>query len=86
MSNSASAAVRLLATSRWRAWEIVVWLIIAATPFALASHASLINEIAILALFALSLDLILGVAGLLLSARRRSSAPVPTRRRCSPST
>jgi branched-chain amino acid transport system permease protein len=64
MSNPATVAARLLASSRWRIWEVVVWLIIAATPFALGSHASLINEIAILALFALSLDLILGVAGI----------------------
>ena len=59
-----AAAARLLASSRWRAWEIVAWLILGAAPLALGSHAPLINEIAILALFALSLDLILGVAGI----------------------
>jgi branched-chain amino acid transport system permease protein len=61
---SASTAVRLLAPSRWRAWEIGAWLAIAASPLALGAHAPLINEVAILALFALSLDLILGYAGI----------------------
>jgi branched-chain amino acid transport system permease protein len=55
-----------LARRCWRrragAWEPVVWLWV--TPFVLAQHAALINEIAILALFALSLDLILGYAGI----------------------
>jgi branched-chain amino acid transport system permease protein len=59
-----TAAARLLAPSRWRAWEVVLWLAIAATPVALGGHAPLINEIAIFALFALSLDLILGYAGI----------------------
>jgi branched-chain amino acid transport system permease protein len=55
---------RLLAPSRWRAWEIALWAGIWATPFAFGQHAALINEIAILALFALSLDMILGYAGI----------------------
>ena len=54
----------LLAPSRWRAWEAAAWLVIWATPFVLSQYAALINEIAILALFALSLDLILGYAGI----------------------
>jgi branched-chain amino acid transport system permease protein len=54
----------LLAPSRWRAWEIGLWAAIWITPFAFVQHAALINEIAILALFALSLDLILGYAGI----------------------
>ena len=61
---SASTAARLLAPSRWRAWEVALWLAILATPFVLGAHAPLINEIAIFALFALSLDLILGYAGI----------------------
>jgi branched-chain amino acid transport system permease protein len=59
-----TAAARLLAPSRWRAWEVVLWLAIAVTPVVLGGHAPLINEIAIFALFALSLDLILGYAGI----------------------
>jgi branched-chain amino acid transport system permease protein len=54
----------LLARSRWRAWEVVAWCVLWLLPFVLPSHAALINEIAILALFALSLDLILGYAGI----------------------
>ena len=60
----ASAQARLLAPSRWRAWEIVLWVAIWLMPMLLGQHAALINEIAILALFALSLDLILGYAGI----------------------
>ncbi len=50
--------------SRWRAWEVVAWVLIWAAPLVFAQHAALINEIAILALFALSLDLVLGYAGI----------------------
>ena len=57
-------AARLRAPSRWRAWEVVLWVAIWTTPFAFASHAALISEIAIFALFALSLDMILGYAGI----------------------
>jgi branched-chain amino acid transport system permease protein len=54
----------LLARARWRAWEIGAWVVLWSLPVALPAHAALINEIAILALFALSLDLILGYAGI----------------------
>ena len=63
-AGSSSVAARLLAPSRWRAWEIVAWLLIAAAPLLFSQHAPLINEVAIFALFALSLDLILGYAGI----------------------
>ncbi len=59
-----SAAARLVAPSKWRAWEIALWAAIWAMPFVFGQHAALINDIAILALFALSLDLILGYAGI----------------------
>ena len=49
---------------RWVWWEAVLWLALLASPFALQSHALIINEIAIVALFAVSLDLILGFAGI----------------------
>jgi len=55
---------RLRAPSRWRAWEIALWAAIWGAQLAFGQHAALINEIAILALFALSLDLILGYAGI----------------------
>ncbi|MFM2068245.1 MAG: hypothetical protein RLZZ584_3154 [Pseudomonadota bacterium] len=49
---------------RWRPWEIAVWALVWAVPFVLPRHAALVNEIAILALFAVSLDLVLGYAGI----------------------
>lgn len=54
----------LLLSRRWHPAEIVFWLM-AASAYALFPRQLLIlNEIAILALFALSLDLILGYAGI----------------------
>ena len=61
---ASSTAAKLLAPSRWRAWEVALWAAIWAVPVLLGQHAALVNEIAILALFALSLDLILGYAGI----------------------
>ncbi len=54
----------LLESSRWRLWEPLVWLLAFAAPFVLSRHALIVNEIAIVALFALSLDLILGFTGI----------------------
>lgn len=54
----------LLAGSRWRAWEWLVWALALASPWLLARHALIINEMAIVALFALSLDLVLGYTGI----------------------
>jgi branched-chain amino acid transport system permease protein len=54
----------LLARGRWKWWELVLWALALASPLLLSSHALIINEIAIVALFALSLDLILGYTGI----------------------
>ena len=54
----------LLKSGRWKPWEYALWLLALAAPWALSSHALIINEIAIVALFALSLDLILGYTGI----------------------
>lgn len=54
----------LLESSRWRRWEPLVWLLAFAAPWLLSRHALIVNEIAIVALFALSLDLILGYCGI----------------------
>ena len=54
----------LLKTSRFKPWEPVLWLLAFAAPMLSPSHALIINEIAIVALFAVSLDLILGYTGI----------------------
>jgi branched-chain amino acid transport system permease protein len=58
------AAQQLAASAQWRAWEIAIWVLAFASLFLLPRQYLLLNEIAILALFALSLDLILGYAGI----------------------
>ena len=59
-----NAARSLLKPARWRVWEPVLWLIAFVMPLLLPTHALLISEIAIVALFAVSLDLILGYSGI----------------------
>ena len=59
-----SAAQALAKDARWRWWELATVLALPAAWLALPGQALLFNEIAILALFALSLDLILGYAGI----------------------
>ena len=54
----------LKVSGRWKPWEIVLWLLAVASPLLLPTHALIINEIAIVALFAVSLDLILGYTGI----------------------
>lgn len=64
-SDPAPAAVALLERNRsWRLYEWLFWATAAAAWFLLPSKALLLNEIAILGLFALSLDLLLGYAGI----------------------
>ncbi|RKP53626.1 branched-chain amino acid ABC transporter permease [Pararobbsia silviterrae] len=50
--------------SRWRPAEIVFWIVALGVCFAPVNNFLLLNEIAILALFAVSLDLILGYTGI----------------------
>ncbi|MET0312617.1 MAG: branched-chain amino acid ABC transporter permease [Burkholderiaceae bacterium] len=57
------ARAHLLAPARWKAWEPALWLAAFAVVFVLPRHALLVNEIAIVALFAVSLDLVLGYTG-----------------------
>lgn len=49
---------------RWQVWEIGLWLAAVGAIFVLPSHMLILTEIAILALLAVSLDLILGYAGI----------------------
>lgn len=53
----------LLRPSHWRPLELVFWVAVFAMPLLFKQHALILNEIAIVALFALSLDLILGYTG-----------------------
>lgn len=57
-------AAHLQRRARWRWPEIVFWLAILLLILGLPSRAGIINEILIAGLFALSLDLILGLAGI----------------------
>ncbi|MDN6884988.1 branched-chain amino acid ABC transporter permease [Variovorax sp. CAN2819] len=54
----------LLRKARWHPLEFVVWAAAFALPLVMPSHSLLVNEIAIVALFAMSLDLILGYTGI----------------------
>ena len=54
----------LNASRRWHVAEIAFWLLAVASFWIFPRHLLLMNEIAILGLFALSLDLILGFAGI----------------------
>jgi len=60
-----SASQGLKSRARWRIAEIVFWLAAFAAVFLPPGKHLLLNEVAILALFALSLDLILGYAGII---------------------
>jgi branched-chain amino acid transport system permease protein len=65
-TNSAPAGPRdyLKAQSRWRAIEAIFWLCTLLPYFLFPNYLVLASQIAITALFALSLDLILGYAGI----------------------
>lgn len=63
-SAAGSVARYLTHRARWRAPEIAFWVAAAATLFLLPGKHLILAEIAILGLFALSLDLLLGYAGI----------------------
>lgn len=64
VATPAAPIVPRLPTDRWRAAEIVFWLAVVAAFFAFPQHRVLASQILITGLFAVSLDLILGYAGI----------------------
>jgi hypothetical protein len=76
----------LAARARWRPLEWAFWLLALASVFLLPGKHLILTEIAILALFALSLDLILGMPASSRSATPPISASAPIAPGCSPST
>ena len=62
--SSTNVAQSLQAQSRWKKWEPILWLLAFIAPLAMPGHALLVSEIAIVALFAMSLDLVLGYTGI----------------------
>jgi branched-chain amino acid transport system permease protein len=63
-----TAQTTLLRAARWQPLEFLFWALAFASPWLLAQHALIINEIAIVALFAVSLDLVLGYTGIVAGA------------------
>lgn len=59
-----TAQQQLLSKNRLRGWEPLVWLVAFVLPFVFPGHALIVNEVAIVALFAVSLDLVLGYTGI----------------------
>src|ERR1700751_3019594 len=64
MSAASDVSTSAMASSRWRVSEVLFWVIVLACPFLFPSRYLIMTEILRLALFALSLDLILGYAGI----------------------
>jgi branched-chain amino acid transport system permease protein len=58
------AQTNLLLSSRMKAWEPALWLLAFASPLLFPSHSAMVNEVAIVGLFAVSLDLVLGYTGI----------------------
>ena len=58
------AQQNLLAASRMKWWEPLLWIAFFAVPVLVPSYALIVNEVAIFALFAVSLDLVLGFGGI----------------------
>jgi branched-chain amino acid transport system permease protein len=64
MSAANDVSTSAMASSRWRVSEVLFWLVVLACPFLFPSRYLIMTDILRLALFTLSLDLILGYAGI----------------------
>ena len=58
------ARSHVMAAAHWRWYELVLWAGVFTLPALVPGHALIVNEIAIVALFAVSLDLVLGYTGI----------------------
>ncbi len=63
-ANGATARLSLLAGARWRWYEIAFWIVVPSLYFLAPTKLTLLSEILILGLLALSIDLVLGFAGI----------------------
>src|SRR5205085_5706899 len=64
MNAAHDVSTSAMASSRWRVSEAAFWVLVLACPFLFPSRYLIMTDIVRLALFALSLDLILGYAGI----------------------
>ena len=64
MSAANDVSSSAMASSRWRVSEVLFWVVVLACPFLFPSRYLIMTDILRLALFTLSLDLILGYAGI----------------------
>jgi branched-chain amino acid transport system permease protein len=64
MSAAHDVSTSAMASSRWRVSETLFWVVVLACPFLFPSRYLIMTDILRLALFTLSLDLILGYAGI----------------------
>src|SRR5262252_9001623 len=64
MNAANDVSTSAMASSRWRASEVVFWVVVLACPFLFPSRYLIMTDILRLALFTLSLHLILGYAGI----------------------
>src|ERR1700742_3354543 len=64
MSAANDVSTSGMASSRWRVSEVLFWVVVLACPFLFPSRYLIMTDILRLALFTLSLDLILGYAGI----------------------
>jgi len=65
MDNGRQFAAEFARRSRWRPAEVALWVAVAVLPFVFPDRMVLASQIMIAALFALSLDLLLGYAGMI---------------------
>src|SRR5579862_7181949 len=65
MTNGFEQATAFVRRSRWRRPEAVLWVALAILPFLFPDRIVLVTQILVAAMFALSLDLLLGYAGMI---------------------